>query len=155
MIGVGGPLACLPGFIFAAIFASQASAWRHDLNTANIIALAGFGVIAGASLLAMTVLGVLAIIEIRRSNSRYYGVGLALLEVLLCPAPFLYGIVMGAMCAALVGIFYPREPPWQAIVLYVIIVLGLIAVGVWGYLRLWKRFKRPAARREETKDRNL
>ena len=62
---------------------------------------------------------------------------------------------MGAMAGGLEAIYHPKPPPWQAVVLYVIIVLGLIAVGVWGYLRLWKRLKRPAARREETKDRNL
>ncbi len=104
----------------------------------------GMFVFSGVSLLAMSVLGAMAIRQIRRSDGKLYGLRLALLEAMFCPAIARYCAAFGVLALVIMALPKPENarmalfPP-----LFGMMVIAVIIAVVIIYWRLWKRFKSP------------
>jgi tRNA A-37 threonylcarbamoyl transferase component Bud32 len=143
-VGIAGPLACAPGLVVAFLMLDQKeSLWGGQPSMAFLMGFIGMLVFSGISLLAMTVLGAAAIGQIRRSGGKFYGLRLALLEALFCPAIALYCAAFGVLCAILMA-GNSAQPSWGAfLALFAIMVLVVISAIVLIYWRLYTKLTRP------------
>jgi hypothetical protein len=143
-VGVAGPAVCAPGLVVAFLMLDQKeSLWGGQPSMAFLIGLIGMMVFAGLSLLAMSVLGAAAIGQIRRSGGKFYGVGLALVEAMVCPAIALYCAAFGVL--ALVIMALPKPENAQSAIfppLFGVMVLVLIVAVFFIYWRLWRKLTR-------------
>ena len=89
----------------------------------------------------MSVLGAAAIGQIRRSGGKFYGLRLALLQALFCPAIALYCAAFGAVSAILMACYYPNPPPGVFAILYAVMLCAVIATIALTYWRLWRKLK--------------
>ncbi len=142
-VGVAGPLACVPGLVVALLMLDKKEVlWGNQPSMAFMIGLVGMLVFAGLSLLAMSVLGAAAIGQIRRSGGKFYGLRLALLEALFCPAIALYCAAFGVLGGILMASYSPEPPRGMFELLFAIMVIAVVAVVALVYWRLLRRLTR-------------
>ncbi|MGA2259012.1 MAG: hypothetical protein ABSG53_30445 [Thermoguttaceae bacterium] len=105
--------------------------------------------VIGISAIATTVLGAIAIRQIRRSNGRLYGLRLALLEALFYPALVVDCGVCGMLSVLILGLIttlWPHPAPLWAIeplmIAFELILVVVADVLVYKWLR--RKLKRPS-----------
>jgi len=103
------------------------------------------------AMLAVPILGALAIRQIKRSNGRVYGLKLAAMEVILLPAILLFAMIAFAvfwLVSGLLTILLPRqvplsrtEPPSPTMVASVLLLAALPAaliISAWAGRSAWR-----------------
>ena len=141
-VGIAGPLVCVPGLIVAFLMLDQKEyLWGSAPSMSFIIGLVGMLVFMGISLLAMSVLGAAAIGQIRRSGGKFFGLRLALLEALFCPAIALCWVAFFVLALVLSAQPRPKNagmaisPVLFAVFVFVVVTIALI------YWRLVRKLK--------------
>ena len=143
-VGVAGPLACVPGLIVAFIQLAQTMHVLHNPpGTMFMIGFISLCVAIGIFLLVMSVLGTIAIVQVRRSGGTLYGLRLALLEALFCPAIVLHCAAFGVLAALLMAWCGSELRETALPLLYALTVFVVIVAVTFTYWWLWRKLKRP------------
>ncbi|MDQ3332337.1 MAG: ABC transporter permease, partial [Planctomycetota bacterium] len=143
LVGVG----CLAAVPLAAVCFGIASLFRDDVIIGLFVAVGGL--LAFTGLFATTILGWLAIGDIRRSNGRVYGLPLAVFDGLLFPLVLidvvLLGVSFGAAALAVSsGFRITGEYGWDGNIAIIAIPTALILIGLVDLLIIrlvWRRMR--------------